>query len=72
MHTEYSFDDLLAEHPYERPLVVDGVPCHGGFVGGRYVSPRTLRRAGAIDVARRDACPQAACAKDNAWPHRRP
>ena len=50
MHTEYSFDDLLAEHPYERPLVVDGVPCHGGFVGGRYVSPRTLCRAGAIEA----------------------
>ena len=50
MRTEYSFDDLLAEHPYERPLVLDGVPCHGGFVGGRYVSPRTLRRAGAIEA----------------------
>src|SRR6266481_4533254 len=48
MRTEYSFDDLLAEHPYERPLVLDGVPCHGGFVGGRYVSPRTLRPAGAL------------------------
>jgi len=50
MRTDYSFDDLLAEHPYERPLVLDGVPCHGGFVGGRYVSPRTLRRAGAIEA----------------------
>ena len=50
MHTEYSFDDLLAEHPYERPLVLDGVACHGGFVGGRYVSPRTLRRAPAIEA----------------------
>ena len=50
MRTEYSFDDLLAEHPYERPLVLDGVPCHGGFVGGRYVSPRTLCRAGAIEA----------------------
>jgi hypothetical protein len=50
MRTDYSFDDLLAEHPYERPLVLDGVPCHGGFVDGRYVSPRTLRRAPAIEA----------------------
>ena len=48
MRTEYSSDELLAEHAYEHPLALDGVPCHGGFVCGRYVSPRTLWRAPAI------------------------
>ena len=50
MRTEYTFDELLAEHDYERPLALDGVPCHGGFVDGRYVSPRTLWRAPAIEA----------------------
>src|SRR5213594_4862456 len=50
MRTEYTFDELLAEHRYERPLVLDGVPCHGGFIDGRYVSPRTLGRAPAIEA----------------------
>src|SRR2546425_9134111 len=50
MRTEYTFDELLAEHAYERPLALDGVPCHGGFVDGRYVSPRTLWRAPAIEA----------------------
>jgi hypothetical protein len=48
MRTHYSPEEILAEHPYDRPLVLDGVPCHGGFLGGRYVSPRTLWRAPAI------------------------
>ena len=50
MRTDYSRDEILAEHPYHRPLVLDGVPCHGGFIGGRYVSPRTLWRAPAIEA----------------------
>jgi hypothetical protein len=50
MRTDYSHDEILAEHPYERPLVLDGVPCHGGFIGGRYLSPRTLWRAPAIEA----------------------
>ena len=50
MKYEYSHGEILAEHPYERPLVLDGVPCHGGFVDGRYVSPRTLWRAPAIEA----------------------
>jgi hypothetical protein len=50
MRTRYSRDEILAEHPYERPLVLDGVPCHGGFVDGRYVSPRTLWRVPAIEA----------------------
>src|SRR5437867_782599 len=50
MRYEYSHDEILADHAYERPLVLDGVPCHGGFVEGRYVSPRTLWRAPAIEA----------------------
>src|SRR3989454_3895459 len=50
MRYEYSREEILADHPYERPLVLDGVPCHGGFIQGRYVSPRTLWRAPAIEA----------------------
>jgi hypothetical protein len=50
MRYEYSRAEILAEHAYERPLVLDDVPCHGGFIDGRYVSPRTLWRAPAIDA----------------------
>jgi hypothetical protein len=48
MRYDFSFDEILSEHPYERPLIFDGVRCHGGFVEGRYVSPRTLVRSDAI------------------------
>src|SRR2546427_187159 len=48
MRYEFSFDEILSEHAYDRPLTVDGVRCHGGFVDGRYVSPRTLVRSEAI------------------------
>ena len=48
MRYHYSREEILADHPYERPLVLDGVSCHGGFVDGRYVSPRTRWRAPAI------------------------
>jgi hypothetical protein len=48
MRYDFSFDEILSEHRYERPLVVDGVHCHGGFVGDRYVSPRTFVRSDAI------------------------
>src|SRR5437016_6508058 len=50
MRLDYGRDEILAEHRYERPLVLDGVPCHGGFIDGRYVSPRTLWRAPAIEA----------------------
>jgi len=50
MRTRYSREEILADHPYERPLVLDGVPCHGGFVAGHYVSPRTCWRAPAIEA----------------------
>ena len=45
---EWTRDELLADLPYEEPLIAGGVRCHGGFVAGRYVSPRTLNRAPAI------------------------
>src|SRR5262245_35332834 len=48
MRFEYSDDEILSEHAYDAPLVAGGVRCHGGFVGGRYVSPRTLVRSDAI------------------------
>src|SRR5579862_3829921 len=44
----HQHNDLLSEHAHERLLVVDGVTCHGGFIDGQYVSPRTLCRAPAI------------------------
>ncbi len=50
MQTVYTDDDLLSEHAFDAPLVVGGVTCHGGFVGGHYVSPRTLRRMAAIEA----------------------
>jgi len=50
MRYEYTREEILADHAYERPLVMDGVPCHGGFIRGRYVSPRTLWRAPAIEA----------------------
>ncbi|MGH7819154.1 MAG: hypothetical protein ACREQ9_05220, partial [Candidatus Binatia bacterium] len=48
MRYEFSFDEILSEHAYDRPLIVGEIRCHGGFVGGRYVSPRTLQRPAAI------------------------
>jgi len=46
---DYTEAELLATHPYEEPLVVGGVRCHGGFDhDGRYVPPRTLHRVPAI------------------------
>jgi len=48
MRYEFSLDEILSEHPYDRPMIVDGVRCHGGFVDEHYVSPRTLVRSEAI------------------------
>ncbi|MHB8594423.1 MAG: hypothetical protein ACYDB3_08860, partial [Acidimicrobiales bacterium] len=46
---DFTFSELLAEHRYDEPLVVNGVRCHGGFDdSGRYVSPRTRNRVPAI------------------------
>jgi hypothetical protein len=46
---EYTPTELLADHDYVEPLVVDGVRCHGGFTeDGSYASPRTKNRWPAI------------------------
>lgn len=45
----YTREDLLAEHPYARPLEVAGYRLHGGFdEAGRYLPPRTLHRWPAV------------------------
>ena len=43
---QFTFDELLAEDPYEEPLIASGVRCHGGYVDGNYVSPRGPRGTG--------------------------
>jgi hypothetical protein len=51
LQTEYSEIELLADHDIVEPLMMGGVPCHGGFdAGGEYVSPRTKNRWPAIDA----------------------
>ena len=45
---EFTPDELLAEGPYDEPLLAAGVRCHGGFVDDRYRSPRALYRGPAI------------------------
>jgi len=45
----YSRNELLAEHPYERPHEVAGYVLHGGFdATGTYLPPRTLHRWPAV------------------------
>ena len=41
---EFTSDELLAEAAYDEPLDAAGIRCHGGFVAGRYQSPRALYR----------------------------
>ncbi|MFQ5696662.1 MAG: hypothetical protein ACE5IL_00055 [Myxococcota bacterium] len=45
---EYTPEQLLSEVAYDEPLVAGDVRCHGGFVDGRYVSPRSQKRGPAI------------------------
>lgn len=45
---EFSLHQLLAEDPYEEPLIAGGIRCHGGYIEGRYVSPRGRVRRPAI------------------------
>ncbi len=47
---EFSEAQLLAEPEFDEPLIAGGVRCHGGFIDGEYVSPRTLVRMPAIDA----------------------
>lgn len=50
----YSFDALMSEAAFEEPLIAGGVRCHGGYIDGEYVSPRSAVRRPAI-VAWRDS-----------------
>src|SRR5437660_8258622 len=46
---DFSYDEILQNPLYERPLIVKGVRCHGGFdKEGAYRSPRTVWRVPAI------------------------
>lgn len=47
----YTGTELLSNVAVERPLVANGVRCHGGFdATGRYHSPRTAARTPAIEA----------------------
>jgi hypothetical protein len=49
VQTEFTPEELLADHDIIEPLVAGGVRCHGGFdERGDYVSPRTKHRWPAI------------------------
>ena len=47
---EYTAEELLSEHEFEEPLFGGEVLCHGGYVGGKYVSPRGKLRRPAIEA----------------------
>ncbi len=47
---EFNEEQLLADPEFDEPLIAAGVRCHGGFIDGEYVSPRTVVRAPAIDA----------------------
>lgn len=44
----YTEEQLLSSVKYDEPLIANGVRCHGGFVAGRYQSPRSAVRSPAI------------------------
>ncbi len=45
---DYSFDELMSEDAFDEPLFGGEVLCHGGYVGGQYLSPRGRVRRPAI------------------------
>lgn len=50
MQLTYTQEELLAEHSYYRPHVIEGQKLHGGFdEDGTYISPRSLIRGQAIE-----------------------
>ena len=54
LQTEFTVDELLADHDTVEPLVAGGVHCHGGFDDeGAYVSPRTKHRVPGIEAWQR-------------------
>jgi hypothetical protein len=49
LQTEFTADEILADHATAEPLYAGGVRCHGGFdEEGTYVSPRTKHRVPGI------------------------
>jgi len=51
MKLDYSREELLQSHDYAAPQIEAGHRLHGGFLSdGRYVPPRTLGRAAAIEA----------------------
>lgn len=54
LQTEFTAEELLADHDTTEPLMAGGVHCHGGFdEEGEYVSPRTKHRVPAIEAWQR-------------------
>jgi len=54
LQTEFTAEELLADHDTTDPLVAGGVHCHGGFDDeGVYVSPRTKHRVPGIEAWQR-------------------
>lgn len=53
LQLEYTYDELLATHAVDEPLIAGGVRGHGGFLDdGTYVPPRTRFRAPALTADR--------------------
>ncbi len=52
LQLEYTRDEILATDRIDEPLVLAGVRCHGGYLDGRYVNPRTRFRKPAIEAWR--------------------
>ncbi len=48
MKLEFSADQLMTEQDYEQPLIAGGVRCHGGYIDGAYVPPRSKVRGPAV------------------------
>lgn len=48
LQLDWTEQEILADDRIDDPLVVRGVICHGGYVDGRYVSPRSRFRRDAI------------------------
>ncbi len=46
---DYTYDEIMADHPFAEPLVVQDLHCHGGYdEDGNYIPPRMLNRERAI------------------------
>lgn len=49
MKLVYTEAEIMSNHPYARPHVIDGQRLHGGFdASGRYIPPRALGREAAL------------------------